>query len=331
MALSYLAVSVLAVLVVEGLAIVVLPEVYGDQQFLPRGQVAVVTFVGLAGALLVVSVPLAVLIGIVTTRGLVARLDRLASAGGRLGEGDLEQRVSEGPGDEVGSLERRFNSMATKLEAARAAERTAVEEQTRDVERSRIARELHDAVSQDLFWFGMMAGGLEKALPEGDFRFRARTMREAAEGAMHAMSELLLELRPSALDEGGLVPALERLCGAYRSRLGISISTELHVVGLAPAGELAILRLAQEGLSNAVRHAHAASIALELSALGDRAVLTIKDDGIGFAQSELSGHGVGLRQMRERVLELGGGLEVDTEPRKGTVIRAWLPLASWAA
>jgi len=328
MALSYLAVSVLAVLVVEGLAIVVLPLVYGEQEFLPRGQVAVVTVLGLAGALLVVSAPLAVLIGVLTMRGLVARLDRLAAAGGRLGDGALEQRVSEGPPDEVGSLERRFNSMAEKLEAARAAELTAVEEQTRASERSRIARDLHDAVSQDLFWFGMMAGGLEKALPAGDFRDRARAMREAAEGAMQSMSELLLELRPSTLDEGGLVPALDRLCGAYSTRLGISISTELHSVDLAPAGELAILRLAQEGLSNAVRHAQARSITLQLNALGDRAVLTIRDDGVGFVQSELSGHGVGLRQMRDRVLELGGGLDVDAEPRKGTVLRAWLSLAS---
>ena len=328
MALSYLSVSVLAVLVVEGLAIVMLPQVYGEQQLLPRGQVAAVTVFGLAGALLAVSVPLAVLIGILTTRSLVARLDRLASAGGRLGEGGLAQRVSEGPRDEVGSLERRFNSMAEKLEAARAAERTAVEERTRASERSRIARDLHDAVSQDLFWLGMMAGGLEKALPEGDFRDRARTMREAAEGAMQGMNELLLELRPSTLDQGGLVPALDRLCGAYRNRLGISISTVLHAVDVAPAGELAILRLAQEGLSNAVRHAQARSITLELSAVGDLAVLTIKDDGIGFVHSELSGHGVGLRQMRDRVLELGGGLDVDAEPRKGTVVRAWLPLAS---
>jgi len=278
--------------------------------------------------LLVVSVPLAVIIGILTTRGLVARLDRLASAGGRLGEGALEQRVREGPPDEVGSLERRFNSMAEKLELARASERRAVEEETRASERSRIARDLHDAVSQDLFSLGMVAGGLEKALPAGDLRDRARAMRETAEGAMQAMSELLLELRPSALDEGGLVPALDRLCGAYRSRLGISVTTELHDVNLAPTGELAILRLAQEGLSNAVRHARAESISLSLGGEGERAVLTIKDDGVGFDEAARDGHGVGLRQMRDRVEELGGGLDINTGQGHGTVIRAWLPLAS---
>lgn len=278
--------------------------------------------------LLIVSVPLAVVIGILATRGVIKRLDHLASAGGRLGEGALEQRVTEGPPDEVGRLERRFNSMAEKLEAARASERRAVEEEARASERSRIARDLHDAVSQDLFSLGMVAGGLEKALPQGELRDRARAMRETAEGAMQAMSELLLELRPSALDEGGLVPALDRLCGAYRTRLGISVTTELHAVDLAPDAELAILRLAQEGLSNAVRHGHAGSITLALSHGGEKAVLTIKDDGVGFVPSEQNGHGVGLRQMRDRVEELGGGLEVDTQPGKGTVVRAWLPAAS---
>lgn len=278
--------------------------------------------------LLVVSVPLAVVLGILTTRSVIARLDRLASAGGRLAEGALEQRVAEGPHDEIGSLERRFNSMAEKLEGARATERRAVEEETRASERSRIARDLHDAVSQDLFSLGMVAGGLEKALPPGPLRDRARAMRETAEGAMQAMSELLLELRPSALEEGGLVAALDRLCGAYRSRLGVNVKSELHEVDLTPAGELAILRLAQEGISNAVRHAHAVSISLALNGEGEKAVLTISDDGVGFKQLEQDGHGVGLRQMRDRVQELDGGLEIDTSPGRGTVVRAWLPLAS---
>jgi signal transduction histidine kinase len=329
MTLSYVAVSVLAVLMVEGLAIfVILPLAYGEQALIPRLQVAVVTVFGLAAALLAVSVPLAVLSGVLITRGVVARLDRLASAGGRLGDGALEQRVAEGPPDELGNLERRFNAMAEKLEAARAAERRVVEDDARASERSRIARDLHDAVSQDLFSMGMLAGGLEKALREGELRHRARAMRETAEGAMQAMSELLLELRPSALDEGGLVLALDRLCGAYRTRLGISIEAELHAVNVAPAGELAMLRLAQEGLSNAVRHAHAGSISLALRGQGDKAVLSIKDDGVGFLQSGPDGHGVGLRQMRDRVAELGGGFEIDTRPGIGTVVRAWLPLAS---
>ncbi len=278
--------------------------------------------------LLVVSVPLAVIVGIFTTRGLIKRLDRLGTAGGRLGEGALGQRVVEGPSDEVGRLERRFNLMAASLEAARAEERRAVEEETRSSERARIARDLHDAVSQDLFSLGMAAGGMEKALPAGPLRDRARAMRETAEGAMHEMSKLLLELRPSALEEGGLVPALKRLCGSYQSRLGVSVTARLEEVQVGARGEIALLRLAQEGLSNAVRHAEAESIELSLHGTDGRAVLSIKDDGQGFDFAGVDGHGLGLSLMRDRVSELGGGLSVESSPGAGTVVEAWLPIAS---
>jgi signal transduction histidine kinase len=278
--------------------------------------------------LLLVSVPLAVVVGILTTRGLIRRLDRLGAAGGRLGEGALEQRVEEGPADEVGRLERRFNLMAASLEAVRAEERRAVDEDARLSERARIARDLHDAVSQDLFSLGMAAGGMEKALPAGSLRDRARAMRETAEGAMQEMSELLLELRPSTLEEGGLVPALERLCGSYQSRLGVLVNAQLEDVRLNARGEVAILRLAQEGLSNAVRHAEAESIELSLHGVDGRAVLRIKDDGQGFDASGIDGHGLGLSLMRDRVAELGGGLSVTSSAGKGTVVEAWLPVAS---
>jgi signal transduction histidine kinase len=277
--------------------------------------------------LLLVSVPLAVVVGILTTRGLLARLDRLGAAGGRLGEGALEQRVEEGPEDEVGRLERRFNLMAARLEAARAEERRAVEEEARTSERSRIARDLHDAVSQDLFSLGMAAGGMEKALPAGPLRERAQAMRETAEGAMQEMSELLLELRPSALERGGLVSALERLSGSYQSRIGVPVNTQLEDVDVSAAGEVAILRLAQEGMSNAVRHAGASSIQLSLQAEDGRAVLTIKDDGHGFDPASVDGHGLGLSLMRDRVVELGGGLSVTSSPGQGTVVEAWLPVS----
>lgn len=81
--------------------------------------------------------------------------------------GDLGQRVGPGPDDEVGRLERQFNRMVEGLAAARATEHRQVEDEARGAERERIARELHDAVSQDLFTLGMLAGGMEKALPSG--------------------------------------------------------------------------------------------------------------------------------------------------------------------
>jgi signal transduction histidine kinase len=256
---------------------------------------------------------------------MIRRLQRLSATGARIGEGALGQRVAEGVADEIGQLERQFNVMAERLESARATERQAIEEETRTSERSRIARELHDAVSQDLFSLGMVAGGLEKALPEGDLRDKARAMRETAEEAMRGMSELLLELRPSTLEEGGLVFALTQLADAYRSRLGISIDAEIEDVRVTPESEHAFLRLAQEGLSNAVRHADARHIGLRLTSADGRATLTVSDDGRGFRPDDVNGHGLGLGAMRDRVGELGGGLDVVSAPRHGTTVSAWLP------
>jgi signal transduction histidine kinase len=105
------------------------------------------------------------------------------------------------------------------------------------------------------------------------------------------------------------------------------VSTQLEAVDLGAAGEVAILRLAQEGMSNAVRHAGASSIQLSLQGEAGRAVLTIKDDGHGFDPASVDGHGLGLSLMRDRVVELGGGLSVTSSPGQGTVVEAWLPVS----
>ena len=276
--------------------------------------------------LLLVAVPIGVLFGILTTRRTVRRLQRLSVAGERLGAGDLAQRIEPGPSDEVGRLERRFNQMAAALAAARAAEHSQIEEDARGAERERIARELHDAVSQDLFSLGMLAGGMEQALADGSaLQAQARAMREAAEEAIQEMQALLLAMRPSALDEKGLVPALGHLCAAYRERLGVTIESDLQPVRLGPDAELVLLRVAQEGVSNAVRHSGADRISLTLSSQGELVQLSIADDGHGFDPAAEGRHGLGLGVMRERIAELGGSVELETGPGRGTRIRASLP------
>jgi len=276
--------------------------------------------------LLLVAVPIGVMFGILTTRRTVRRLERLSVAGERLGAGNLGQRIEPGPSDEVGRLERRFNLMAAALADARAAEHRQIEEDARGAERERIARELHDAVSQDLFSLGMLAGGMEQALTDGSaLQAQARAMREAAEGAIQEMQALLLAMRPSALDEQGLVPALGHLCAAYRERLGVTIESDLQPVRLGPDAELALLRVAQEGVSNAVRHSGADRISLTLSSQGELVELSIADDGDGFDPADEGRHGLGLRVMRERLAELGGSVQLETGPGRGTRIRASLP------
>src|SRR5713226_7023470 len=277
---------------------------------------------------LLLAVPVGTLFGLLTTRGVVRRLSRLASTTESVADGDFGQRVIAGPPDEVGMLEKNFNEMASRLEAAMARERSLAEKSARLAERSRIARELHDSISQDLFSLSLLAGGLRKALPAGsELRHQAESMERTSGRTMREMQALLLELRPVALEDAGLVPALEELASTYSARLGVKVDADLEPVGLAPAAEVAALRIAQEGLANAIKHAHATTIQLGMHRVGEFAEISVTDDGEGFVlNGNGAGQGLGLRLMRERVDELGGTLTIETREGGGTTVSAKLPV-----
>ena len=276
--------------------------------------------------LLLVTVPMGVLFGVLTTRGVVRRLRRLGAATGTVADGDFSQRVSPGPPDEVGHLERDFNTMAERLQASVSRERTLAERGARLAERGRISRELHDSISQDLFSAGLLAAGLEKALPsDSPVRQEVRALAETVHSANREMRALLLELRPTTLEEKGLVPALEELVSTYATRLGIKVHADLEPAPMPPAAELAALRIAQEGLANAIKHAHAKTIRLSLRRDGANVEITVADDGRGFdASANGAAPGLGLRLMRDRVEELGGSLTMSSRAERGTVITARL-------
>jgi signal transduction histidine kinase len=140
------------------------------------------------------------------------------------------------------------------------------------------------------------------------------------------MQALLLELRPVALDDAGLTAALQELCRAYQERLGVTIDADLEPVELAPAAEHAVLRVVQEALANAVKHAQPTRIRLRLHHQDGQVAVSVSDDGGGFEVAraeERRGLGVGL--MRERVAELGGTFELDSRPGQGTSVRVLLP------
>lgn len=279
---------------------------------------------------LLLAVPVGTLFGLLTTRGVVRRLRRLASTTETFADGDFAQRVVAGRPDEVGKLERNFNDMASRLQAAVARERLLAEKSARLAERSRISRELHDSISQDLFSLSLLAGGLEKALPlDSPVRTEVQTLAETVQSTNREMRALLLELRPTTLDEKGLVPALEELASTYSVRLGVKVDADLEPVSLAPAAEVAALRIAQEGLANAIKHAHATTIRLGMHSLGDSVEISVTDDGEGFVlNGKGAGQGLGLRLMRERVDELGGSLTIESREGVGTTVSATLPVVS---
>jgi signal transduction histidine kinase len=272
----------------------------------------------LAGA-----VPVGLVFGLLSTRRLIGRLRRLAATTVAVAGGDYQQRVAVAGGDEVAQLETNLNRMAERLDAAMATQRQLAEAG----ERARIARELHDAISQDLFSLRLLAGGLRKALPsDSPLHPQVQTMEQTATATMHEMQALLLELRPVALEDAGLIPALEELCRAYQERLGVTIDADLEPVELASPVEHTVLRVVQEALANAVKHAQPTRIRLRLHQQDGHVAVSVTDDGGGFdpATAEQR-HGLGLGLMRERIAELGGSFQLDSTPGNGTSVRILLP------
>jgi signal transduction histidine kinase len=286
--------------------------------------------------LLVAAFPVGVAFGLLSTRRLTRRLGRLAALTQQVGDGDFGLRVPVRGHDEVSRLEENFNRMAGQLQAWLDATRRLGETNARHEERTRIARELHDSISQELFSLSVLAGGLRRALPaKSPVLPQVEIMEQTAGDTMREMRSLLLALRPVALEEADLPGALDGVCQAYRDRLGIPVRAEVDLAGLGPDGlppavEHAMLRVTQEAVANAARHADPARITVRLWADRGQAMLEIADDGRGFdtaapPQEEETG-GLGLHTMRDRVAELGGLLSVRSAPGEGTTIRARFPL-----
>lgn len=269
------------------------------------------------------ALPVGAVFGLFSTRRLLGRLRRLVASTDAVAAGDYERRVPVSGGDEVARLEEGFNQMAERLADAMATERAMAGAG----ERARIARELHDSISQDLFSLRLLAGGLRRALPAGSPLYpRVEAMERTVSGTLDEMQALLLELRPVALREAGLLPALDELSRAYRDRLGIAVEADLEPIELDPAAEPAVLRVVQEAVVNAVKHARPSRVVVRVrDAGGGRAVLSICDDGAGFDPARAAErHGMGLDLMRERVTELGGELLIESAPGEGTTVRITL-------
>jgi signal transduction histidine kinase len=197
-------------------------------------------------------------------------------------------------------------------------------------ERSRLAHELHDAVSQKLFSLRLTAQAAAALVDRDPARARGE-MRQVAALAAEAADELraaVVELRPAALDEDGLVATLRTqtqvLDRAHTARVTF---TGRGVRALPAAQEEALLRVAQEALHNALRHSGAARVDVTLERSGPGAVLRVTDDGSGFDPRTVrrAGRHLGLVSMRDRAGGVGGTLTVESAPGKGTTIEMEVP------
>jgi two-component system, NarL family, sensor histidine kinase UhpB len=218
-----------------------------------------------------------------------------------------------------------FNAMLDRLEHARhEAARTALAAQ--EAERLRVARELHDEIGQTLTAMTIQA---ERAA-DGDPQLAAQALREVAEGVRESLDEvrrIARELRPEALDDLGLVNALIALCTRVDAQDGPRVRRELQgkLPPLSPDVELVVYRIAQEGLTNAVRHSGARSAAVSLKADAESVVLRVADDGKGMP-AQLPAGTAGIAGMRERALLVGGRLSIQSRPDQGTEVQVTIPL-----
>jgi signal transduction histidine kinase len=196
-------------------------------------------------------------------------------------------------------------------------------------ERQRLARELHDSVTQALYGVSLYAEAAGRALADGDVAPAADSLREIRETTQEALGEmrlLLFELRPPLLEAEGLAAALRSRLQAVEARAGLATDFQRQGEARLPAEtEQALYRLAQEALNNVLKHAHAQHVTVRLDVSINSARLEIADDGIGFEPDLQGGGGFGLRGMRERTERLGATLRLESAPGAGTRIQVVVP------
>ena len=265
-------------------------------------------------------------------------LDQLERVAARVQAGDLEARVPPSPVADrelerlTGTFNRMLDSEAANRERLREIASRALS--AAEEERKRIARELHDETAQLLAALLIRIRVLRGAEDETARDLALEDMRREVGEALEGVRRFAHGLRPPALDELGLVPAIESHVRSIRAITDIDLTLQADDSrGLAPEAELAVYRIVQEALSNVVRHSAATRAAVRITREPDRLVVTVEDDGRGFVPGEAQpeARGLGLFGMSERAAYLGGRVEVQSTPGTGTRVSATIPLIAPAA
>lgn len=260
-------------------------------------------------------------------------LMRLGKVMSRVREGERSLRAPlTGIDPEADRLAGTFNMMLEALDESsrlRANQIITAQEQ----ERKRIARELHDETSQVLTSLLISLAVLEKSLTTQEAQDRIADTRRLAHQTLRAIRNLSIDLRPSALDDLGLLPALRWYVKEYQQKC--SIEVEFVATGfkerLPAEMETALYRIVQESLTNTAKHSHAHKVCITLKEDADAVYATITDDGRGFDYEAIQKtpgqeRGLGLAGMHERTVLLDGSLTITTSPGHGTTIEARIPL-----
>lgn len=283
----------------------------------------------------------ALIVGWIMSRNISLPLNKLTAATSQIAEGNYSVKVDTDRKDEVGKLARAFNAMIGQVGKAREGleqkiiETAEVNEQlralsaylqkVREDERIHIAREMHDELGQLLTGFKMDVSLLKKRLGEDTdpvVKEKLTYMLSVVDEAVKFVRKIATELRPSILDDLGLIPALEWHSNEFQKRYNIAVDfyssvQELNTSSLIATG---LFRMYQESLTNVARHSHASKVESRLEVLNDEIILSISDNGTGFDTSRTTKNTLGLLGMKERAAMLGGKLQILSAPGKGTIV-----------
>jgi PAS domain S-box-containing protein len=207
--------------------------------------------------------------------------------------------------------------------------------QAQENERRSIARELHDEIGQALTGVQLNSQALESLLPDASARALLQDNMATIEHALHQVRDLSLNLRPSILDDFGLVAALKWLVNRQAPRAGLTIELTADPLKTRPPSDIETVcfRVAQEALTNVIQHAHASHVLIELKQRGTELHLVIRDNGMGFdvptaLKRAAGGASLGLLGMHERVNLVRGRIGIESTQGQGTLIQAHFPLSS---
>ncbi len=293
-----------------------------------------------------------VVVNLALSNIVINRLQRLAQALVGFGQDQLSIRLPADDPDEIGQLSEAFNNMSQRIEDE-VAENRALSDHlymqskqrgellkhlitAQEDERKRVARELHDDLGQGLAALALQTEAIEQLI-DSDTEAAINQLnltRDLITDTTDRMYELILALRPSTLDDLGLIAALQS--HAERFLNGSGIIFELNAAGLTnrlePEMETALYRIYQEALNNVRRHSGAKRVSITMTMQDGFLKSEIQDDGRGFDlrmldSNEDSPHGLGLLGIKERVSQWDGTVEIITKPGSGTLIRLRFPIA----
>jgi signal transduction histidine kinase len=262
--------------------------------------------------------------GILISRNLVRRLNRIALAASAWSRGEFQVVVRDRSRDELGQLVSDLNSMAEQLKSLLSARQAlAVVE-----ERNRLARELHDSVKQQMFTSALLVRAARKLVPRDPKGAQQHLIQaeELSEQAQQELSAAIQALRPAVLENLGLAMVLQDYANDWSQRVGIVVDVRIQGERTTPLQiEEALFRVSQEALANVARHSRASEVKIQLTWNEEQVGLSICDNGRGFNAAREVGKGLGLTSMRERVEALHGRLSI-VSTRDGATVEAHIPL-----